>query len=181
MSEFVALLRVEVDRAEAAAAAPVSQLNEAVAELEAARKAVEACAEDDPAVPAVELMKRRRKAAERLELATIEHGRAEKAAAEKQDARLARLFAIGRDLESLVAKEIERRQTKVITALKEILGSGSGRLPSNIENSASWVDCLRAADLALRNGGRNLRDQIAILRQTFDALEASPPVILANR
>lgn len=168
----------EIAQIEAALADSNPALAAAAAELEAARAAVSECAQDDPAVTAAEMVRRRREAAERLEVAELEHSRAETAARQVKGVLEGRLAGIGRGLESLVMAEADNRRKHIAAALRKILGKGASRLPSLIENAADWPAELSALQQPLRMMNGDAQSQISLIRRAIAALVDPGPEIL---
>ena len=159
-------------------AAPSLLLESTAEAVKAARAAVAAASADDPSIPAAELVKRRRDAADRLEVAEIEHQRAESAAENASQDLQARLATIARGLEPVVMDVADARKRIVFDALRVLLGKGADRLPSRIEASASWVSGLTNLQLPLRAATGDPRSLIALIRSAVAALADAGPAVL---
>ncbi len=173
-------LITEIDRIERELANQAAELQTAGEGLEAARREVDALSCDDGGLSAVELVARRREAADRLAVAEIEHRRAADAETRRIEALETKLLALGRGLEAQVVAEADRRAKLVREAVNEILGAAA-RLPELIEHRAPWVACLRGGlNLRLRTGERGTSNQIALLRHAAAALDMPAPPLLAT-
>jgi len=180
MSAFAAETEARLAEIEASLAAPMPELEVAEKALAIAKEQAAAIAADDPTVPAIELVRRRREAAEQIEAAEIELDRLKRVAESSRNRREAELAKYCRYLESLVLSEADRRRKKVSDALKEILGAGASRLPALIENSAEWAANLAVFQLPLRNPTGGATDHLALLRRALAALKAPGPAILTK-
>lgn len=181
LSEFAAETEARLAEIEAGLAAPMPELEAAERALATAKDEAAAVSDDDPSVPALELVRRRRETAEQIEVAEIELDRLKRVADANREECSARLAKLCSDLEPLVISEADRRRKKVADALKELLGAGASRLPAMIENSATWASELAALQLPLRGASSpsNPADQLALLRRALAALKQPGPSILA--
>jgi len=182
LSAFAAETEARLAEIEAGLSKPLPELEVAERALASAKEQAAANSGDDPTIPAIELVRRRRETAEQIEVAESELDRLKRVAdANRQDcsANLAKLCS---DLEPLVLTEADRRRKKVSDALKEILGAGASRLPALIENSATWASELAALQLPLRgaSSSSNPADRLALLRRALAALKQPGPSILTK-